>query len=186
MTKRCCKCGVVQPLDNFYKNRGRPDGHQTVCKECTRVNNRLWHEANPGSHLRYYANYEMSPEQVEARRRRCIAWYRENVEHARERGRRWHAENPEFARAGARRSAATYKARKNAAFVEAVDPLIVLERDDGVCGICGEDVDPLAFHVDHVVPIAQGGEHSYANVQPAHPSCNQRKWARLDFEPLAA
>jgi 5-methylcytosine-specific restriction endonuclease McrA len=70
------------------------------------------------------------------------------------------------------------KAQKAGAFVEYVDPLVVLERDDGVCGICSADVDPLSFHVDHVVPIAWGGEHSYENTQPAHPFCNWSKGAR--------
>jgi 5-methylcytosine-specific restriction endonuclease McrA len=32
-----------------------------------------------------------------------------------------------------------------------------------------------AFHVDHKVPLARGGEHSYENVQPAHPFCNGSK-----------
>lgn len=60
-----------------------------------------------------------------------------------------------------------------------VDPhlhrLVVLEREDGVCGICGEDVDPFDFHVDHIIPLCEQGEHSYENLQIAHPLCNQRK-----------
>lgn len=70
-------------------------------------------------------------------------------------------------------------ARKVSVFVEHVHPLVVLERDDGVCGICGTDVDPTDFHVDHVMPLVRGGEHSYANVQLAHPVCNQRKGDRV-------
>jgi 5-methylcytosine-specific restriction endonuclease McrA len=72
-----------------------------------------------------------------------------------------------------------YRARKRGAFVEDVEPLVVLERDDGVCGICGEDVDPTFFDIDHVIPLARGGEHSYRNVQVAHRRCNARKGARL-------
>lgn len=60
-----------------------------------------------------------------------------------------------------------------------IHPLIVLELADGVCGICGEDVDPLDFHVDHIIPLARGGEHSYDNTQPACPPCNLRKGAKL-------
>jgi 5-methylcytosine-specific restriction endonuclease McrA len=64
-------------------------------------------------------------------------------------------------------------------FVEDVDRLVLLELHDGVCGICGEDVDPFSYHVDHVVPLVQGGFHNYVNTQPAHPRCNLRK-ARLE------
>ena len=71
------------------------------------------------------------------------------------------------------------------AFVEEVYPLVVLERDDGICGICGEDVDPFDFHVDHIIPLSRGGEHSYANTQPAHPFCNLSKNDRLPWEVAA-
>lgn len=71
------------------------------------------------------------------------------------------------------------KARKMAAFVEDIDRGVVLERDQGYCGICDELVDPNDFHIDHVIPISLGGAHSYANVQVAHPFCNLRKGAKL-------
>lgn len=80
---------------------------------------------------------------------------------------------------GFKRRAVEYEARKTAAFVERVDPLVVLERADGVCGICFDDVDPLRFDVDHIYPLSLGGDHSYVNTQPAHPSCNGRKRARV-------
>jgi 5-methylcytosine-specific restriction endonuclease McrA len=63
--------------------------------------------------------------------------------------------------------------------VEHVHPLVVLEMDDGVCGICGEDVDPFGFEVDHIIPLVKAGEHSYANAQPAHKSCNASKNDRI-------
>lgn len=70
------------------------------------------------------------------------------------------------------------RARKREAFIEYVHPLVVLELGDGVCGICGEDVDPAAFEVDHIEPLSLGGEHSYGNTQPAHRRCNTRKGNR--------
>lgn len=91
--------------------------------------------------------------------------------------RAWRAQNPEKRREQARRLEARRRARKRGAAAEYVDSLVLLELHDGVCGICGEDVDPLAFEVDHVVPLARGGAHSYANTQPAHPVCNRRKGA---------
>jgi hypothetical protein len=108
------------------------------------------------------------------------AAYHANPEPKLERNRRWFKENAgnfdySIARARAR---ASRRASKRDAFVEAVDALTVLERDDGVCGICGGDVDPTDFHVDHVVALANGGEHSYANVQAAHPACNIKKGKR--------
>lgn len=72
------------------------------------------------------------------------------------------------------------RARKAAVYVERVDPNIVFDRDKGVCGICFGNVERNEpWHVDHVIPIAKGGEHSYRNVQLAHATCNLKKNARL-------
>lgn len=67
------------------------------------------------------------------------------------------------------------RARFHSNFVEFVDSLILLERDDGICGICCEDVDPFEYHIDHIIPLCKNGEHSYVNTQIAHPSCNISK-----------
>lgn len=93
--------------------------------------------------------------------------------------RRWCSENPRV-RDPAKESQYRHarRARLAGARVERVDVAVVFERDEGVCGICGDPVDPASWHLDHIVPLARGGEHSYANVQVAHPVCNLRKGAR--------
>ena len=68
---------------------------------------------------------------------------------------------------------------------EFIHPLVVLERDDGVCGICGGDVDPFDFHVDHIIPLSRGGSHTFDNVQASHPLCNARKASKLPWEMVA-
>jgi hypothetical protein len=60
----------------------------------------------------------------------------------------------------------------------------VFERDRWRCQLCGKPVkrtatvpDPKAPTLDHVVPLAVGGSHTYANVQCAHFLCNSLKSA---------
>lgn len=70
----------------------------------------------------------------------------------------------------------------------------LVERDGGVCQICGEAVDAGdgwfdsngQFHVgrlyptmDHVVPISKGGKTTWDNVQLAHLACNSGKRDRI-------
>lgn len=50
------------------------------------------------------------------------------------------------------------------------------------CHLCGEDIDyeashlePLAFTIDHIIPIAKGGEDELSNLAPAHRKCNRAK-----------
>jgi 5-methylcytosine-specific restriction endonuclease McrA len=88
---------------------------------------------------------------------------------------RWDAEHPEELRAKRRNDCMIRRARKRNAFVEAVKAEEVFLRSDGICGICGGPVSREKFHVDHIIPLSKGGQHSYANTQAAHPLCNMRK-----------
>lgn len=70
-----------------------------------------------------------------------------------------------------------------------IDARTLGDRDGWTCGICGEPVDPaipyqnrMGRTIDHIVPIAHGGEHTWENVQLAHRSCNSQKSTRLDGE----
>lgn len=72
--------------------------------------------------------------------------------------------------------------RKRGAFVEVVRRQLVYRRDGWVCQLCHRPVKrdavvphPKAPTIDHIIPLAAGGTHSYANVQLAHFLCNSRK-----------
>lgn len=76
------------------------------------------------------------------------------------------------------------RARERGAFVERVYRKVVFERDGWRCRLCGKPVekaaevpDANAPTLDHIIPLAVGGAHSYANVQLAHFLCNSYKSA---------
>lgn len=78
------------------------------------------------------------------------------------------------------------RAREKNAFVEVIDPLVVFERDNWICQLCNHPVSKLRGRetidiasIDHIIPLAKGGKHSYDNVQLAHFTCNSRKGARV-------
>lgn len=78
-----------------------------------------------------------------------------------------------------------YAMTRGSAVVEEVDRDVVFERDGWVCQLCGDPVNssieyphPMSKSLDHVKPIALGGEHTYENTQLAHLVCNARKGAR--------
>lgn len=91
----------------------------------------------------------------------------------------WDSENPE-------RKDMIRKRRDeriaSASACEDIDRRVVFERDDWTCNICGGPIpqdavypDPLSAQVDHVVPLSQGGDHSYENVAASHMRCNLTK-----------
>lgn len=160
--KRCPKCDTDKPVADFNRSAGRPHGLDVYCRECMSDKHR-----------------EYNRENREKRTIRARAWRAKNPDYQRENVARWREENYERHLAQARVYAATRRARARGQFIENVDAFVVYERDQGICGICGESVPRERFDVDHIVPLAKGGEHSYANVQAAHPSCNYSKRDRL-------
>jgi 5-methylcytosine-specific restriction endonuclease McrA len=68
----------------------------------------------------------------------------------------------------------------------------VLELYGSLCHICNKLIDLLAprsaqkgndwhygLHIDHIIPLAKGGEDTLNNVKPAHAICNLSKGAKL-------
>lgn len=75
---------------------------------------------------------------------------------------------------------ATRKARWKVGYpVTYVSRAEIIERDDGRCHICGEYPDPDDLHLDHVIPLSLGGDHSRENLRVACARCNLSKGARL-------
>lgn len=97
---------------------------------------------------------------------------------------------PTCADAKAKRAKATHriarKAKQREVGVEKVDLILVFERDGWKCHICGSQTDRMkrgtyaddAPELDHIITIADGGEHSYRNTACACRACNIRKGSR--------
>lgn len=67
-----------------------------------------------------------------------------------------------------------------------IDALAVYLYYDWICHICDNQIDPSAKHpdlscasIDHVVPLALGGTHTWDNVKPAHLGCGADKGIEL-------
>lgn len=74
---------------------------------------------------------------------------------------------------------------------EPYDRTEIFNRDGWRCQLCGKKVNPELRHphkmsasIDHIVPIALGGNDTPANVQLAHLGCNVRKGMRGGQEQL--
>jgi len=78
------------------------------------------------------------------------------------------------------------RARLRAAYIENVDPFDVFDRDGWRCHLCGVKTpkrlrgtyEPNAPELDHIIPLAAGGEHSRRNTACACRKCNGAKGAR--------
>lgn len=140
-----------------------------ACKE--------WVEANPEKARGYARDWARRQREAGAPQWRELS--PEHRERARELVRKRQAALPPEKKAARADYQRKRRALKAGVLAEDVDRTVVYERDEGICGICREQVDPANWHLDHIVPIARGGEHSYANTQVTHPSCNLRKGAKV-------
>jgi len=142
---------------------------QLANRERHLANMKRWHEAN-----RDYVRATMQTYRAANRdhmnalgRQRYVA----KSDHINQVIRAWRVRNPDrVSEYGARRRAATA-----GVLVAVVNRRAVIERDRGICYLCGGK--PTGWHLtlDHVVPLADGGEHSEANLKVSCRSCNSRK-----------
>lgn len=85
---------------------------------------------------------------------------------------KWREQNAEKIRS---QNLARWVKKKGATIGSKVEYAVVYERAGGSCYLCGLTVERGTGHLDHVIPVIDGGEHSYRNVQLTHAKCNNSK-----------
>ena len=185
MTKRCPKCGRELDLERFSVKRSKRDGLASYCRDCMAERERAYREANRERIAERERAYREANRERIAERNRA---YREaNRERIAERERAYREANRErelersravAASADGLAASASRRSPLGAAvIVERFSLADVLERDRGLCRLCGGPIvaggpRSLASSVDHVIPLRVGGLHALSNVRLAHIGCN--------------
>jgi 5-methylcytosine-specific restriction endonuclease McrA len=189
--KACRNCGALKPLDQFATRSAARDGKSPWCKACFLEYSRAHYYPDKRSSAERYQKLKPYFQAYYAKNRQkkidnARAWVLANPERRKEWEQKYsvesrekiNAQSREYQRRTGHKYSRARELAKRTRVVEKVDRREVFARAAGLCGLCGEGVDVATFHIDHIIPLARGGEHSYANTQPAHPLCNLRKGAR--------
>lgn len=135
-------------------------------------------------------NKEYRLKNLEKRTQQFKEWYKENKKHNSLRKKEWVKNNPDKVE----RQLSRRRARRlgNGAEPYAVQEVLNLYGTD--CHICNLPIDFSAprhprtpgweqgLHIDHVIPISQGGPDTIDNVRPSHAICNMQKGAKMSEE----
>jgi 5-methylcytosine-specific restriction endonuclease McrA len=147
-------------------------------------------------------------EKREKQRLRMAKWRAENPERSKQNNQRWAKENPEKRKESVRKwreknkerhvqyqkkyqsenldifrihaQNRRQKLREGRLSSDIYKRLIILQRSK--CACCKADLSKVKAHLDHIVPLALGGEHLDSNIQLLCQPCNQQKHAKHPVE----
>lgn len=97
LKKLCHSCGILKESTEFYKNRARKDGLQTICKKCGSIRGEKY--------------YEVHKEQIDEQHKR---YYEDNKERITERHTRYREDNKEHLIRYAKRHREQHKEQEKA------------------------------------------------------------------------
>ena len=164
---------------NAYWNRNR---EKCLQKQRDRRNtDPLFYENNKVSCHKWY---EANKEHVIAKTRK---WQEDNYERYSEINRQWKKANPDKTRVitanwkkkNPERVRANHSKRRRRIKEGSCDSSLIisehLKRAKNVCYWCGKRLYGNAWHADHIIALANGGEHTTANIVKSCIHCNLSK-----------
>jgi 5-methylcytosine-specific restriction endonuclease McrA len=168
-TLACGTCREVKPISAFYRDSSRSTGRQRHCSECQKARSAQRHTQRRDTHLAQMREYDR------AHRDQARARYAKPTKKAQNAA--WLCANRvKMTERQARRRALKMSV---ASVVTERDLRRLVARHGGCCAYCKT---ALATAMDHVVPLARGGQHAIGNLLPACTPCNSSKRDRLLVE----
>lgn len=172
MSNMCKPCERDSARDNARKNaevhRARARAYAIANPERVKEKMKAWRKKN----RRRIVEYNERTSQSRREYGRGYAQKRRESPEGRSYARNW--EQAHSAEKRARR-----KARLAGVRTEPVDRAAIILRDRQTCYLCGKQLKWRECTLDHVIPIAKGGSHTYANIRVACGPCNFSKQAKL-------
>lgn len=167
-------------MSDFVVTPSRPSG-SSRCRECLRVEAAELRAKKPELQKAADAKYrKRHPEKYKAVQKKSKAqYYAKNAEVLKVKIKAWGAANPEKVRLAKKLNKGKRRAKVKGNHVPSWVVRRLFDLFERQCAYCRNSP---AVHLDHIMPLAKGGEHKIENLAPACARCNQSKNARLPEE----
>lgn len=155
------------------------------CKPCAKAWSLAWRAANPEKQKARDAAYRAAnSEKVKASaavrsavnavklRQTTAAWYAANTEKSKQAIAAWNRSNPEATRIHKQNRRARKMATGGKLSQGLALKLFALQK--GMCPCCKQPLG-VSYHLDHIQPLALGGENADENMQLLRATCNMHK-----------
>ena len=165
--KKCFKCNINKPLNEFCSDKRRPDGKGSECLACKRLRSKKYRKQ--GKDKEYWQKEEVKQRKREWNKKD----YKLNKEKYRSNNKKWIKENYKRHRRNQTASCAKYRALKK----KATPPWANLEAIRQFYLNC-----PEGMEVDHIIPLQNDkvcGLHVLENLQYLSRSDNAKKSNKL-------
>ena len=184
--KKCTKCGIEKPLDDFFARKSATDGRMSWCKKCKIAAIYKWREKNADKWREYIRNEIKRPHRAEKRKKyiqsaRAIELNRAVERNPKTRATRkaWRKANPDKCNMYAQQKRARRLKACGESKITSKEWRECKERFRNRCYYCGKN---KKLTLDHIKPLSRGGKHELSNIVPACKECNNSKWARDDVQ----
>ena len=206
-TKICTKCNCEKEITEFGKNKYSKDSLQHYCKQCRNSIEKIKRQNPDSNHKeilrKSYKKHKEKRIQEKAEyresNRKLLAdkqkeYYRENKEECIEYQKKYRAYNKERIRDYWKMYRATEQGKtvkrnsnhkrrtltKNGdVTVQQLKELYLTAKN---CYWCNTKLNKNNTHLDHLMPLSKGGEHTLSNLVISCPTCNLQKNAKDPYE----
>lgn len=173
--EKCLHAGFKYRQENKEKTAARGKKYDAENVEKIKERKRLYRIKNKERAHEYYKkrkslgliNYE--------------TYYQDNAETIKNRVKKWCSDNPEKVRINSSNKRAIKKKATGVLSKDIAKKLLILQKNR--CACCKIEFIKVKYHLDHIIALINGGEHSDKNLQILCQSCNCSKSAKnpIDF-----
>lgn len=177
--KRCGKCGHAKKLYLFNKNSSSKTNTSGSCKECQKSTAKKSYSKT--KQKRNYKRYYQ--ENKEVKREHARKYYEKNKDNLNAKHKEY-VQSKKGKKVMAKAHAKRFKAlatNKGVPYTRA----LVISRDGifqgykkPLCYLCQKeivDTSGKGLHIDHVIPVVEGGLDCFTNVASTHAECNLKR-----------